>query len=1052
MSASRRPGLFTVPAGTPFLNALVKAVLEGRMFNELTTSAQAESLTNWTILLPTRRAVRACREAFLAADGSTARLLPNIRALGDTDEDEINITGSWGPSGTAELALKPAASDLQRQFLMSKIVQDWARKEPAGLAAQSLIDSTFHALQMARSLLQLIDSLETGEITLAELPERLASDDDMPRHRSEALDFLSIIVREYPAALESAGIMGPQARRSALLSLEADRLRKNPPTAPIIAAGSTGSIPATSRLLATIAHLPLGAVVLPGLDQALDDESWNKISEQHPQFGMKELLAAMQAEREDVALLPGVTVSESAAARSRLALEAMRPSETTGKWRELAGLHETFQKATQGITELVCPETREQASMIAMVMRKTLDENRPCSLITPDRQLARRVSSELLRWNIHVDDSAGEPLSGLAPGIFFRLVSDVCAPDARPHHIVALLGHILTSNELLLDQKTLPLARKLEIALLRQMHGAHKLNGLKERVRLAKVRASEDYVHATVRALTDDDWLQMEAFAAEIEQRLKPLSELAQNGTPAPLEQLLTAHIAAAEAISAGNSTSPQQLWAGEAGTSLSETLREVLDHAASAPKMSFRDYRDFMSSVLASVPVRRRYPLHPKLKILGLLEARLVQSEVVILGGLNEGIWPGDMDPGAWLSRPQYALARLPMPERRLGLAAHDFVQGLSAEQVYLTWARKSGGTPTVPSRWLLRLRAVLEAAGLKDALKPREGMNWAGWAMGLDWHEDMPAGLKPAPALQPVPVPPPDARPAHYSVTRIGKLIEDPYAVFAEAVLKLKPLETLNTEPGAAERGQFVHKVVEVFSSSHPGPMPADARDLMLAIADDIIADYAPDEALRALWLPQAARMIDWFCEAEAELRQNVISQHTERTATYAVTWAERDITITARADRIDVLRSGGLRIIDYKTGEAKMTRLFKSKDMIAQNAGYKPQLFVEGWLAKKGAFEGIPAGEAEQLMYIRLSGGEPAGEINASPTDPGYILAEEIEATAEGVRNIITGYLQPEQGFPARSGEKAWNRKEDYDHLSRWREWGLGTEAGTDEGGGE
>ncbi len=1041
--------VFTIPLSCGFLPSLVSSILQGQLLPGPEGPPDALELSTWTILLPTRRAVRACREAFIELDPGTARLLPVIRALGDVDEDEIHITGAYGPGAAGELELPPAASQVQRQFLLTRIVREWAGSNPASPAARAVNDSISHALQMASSVVQLIDSLETGDISLADLPDLLASDHEMPLHRNEAADFLRIIADIYPAALSEAGLIGPQARQSKLLQAEATRIRQQPQAGPVIAAGSTGSVPATADLLASIAKLPRGAVILPGLDRALDNDSWAGIAEtpQHPQYGMKELIEKIGVERDQVPDLPGLRTTKAGQARALLASEVMRPSETTHLWKDLETLSGEFDLACENITELVCPEMREQALMIAMLMRQAHDADRGCSLITPDRQLARRVTSELKRWDIHVDDSAGEPLAGTQQGIFFRLAGEVCGSAARAHDVVALLGHNLVAADLVTASGTRSLAKTLEIALFRQMPGGHQLRGIADRISQARKLAQEPFAHPLVRNISQEQWSALQAFAEQIEKAMKPLLDLSATDGDNTLAGLLHAHITVAEALS-GASGDADKLWTGEAGAALSDTLRELLDHAAAAPKMAFAEYCNFIADTLRAVPVRRRYRLHPKLHILGLLEARLVQTEMVILGGLNEGTWPGDADPGPWLSRPQHLSVGLQLPERRLGLAAHDFVQGLGADRVTLTWARKVNGTPAVASRWLLRLKAVLRAAGLKDALQPDKADDWAGWALGLDWHTKLQTEDKPAAAVPPRPAPPVAARPRRYSVSRIERLMQDPYWLYANAILKLKPLQPLDFEPGAAERGQLVHAVVEKFVNQYPAVMPEDAPAIMRDITVQLIGEFAPDAALRALWLPQVERMTDWFCEQEAVLRKDVADQHTELEGIHGFETGGENVRLTARADRVDRLQSGSYRIVDYKTGGASLMALHDKDGK--QRKGYKPQLYLEGWIAQQGGFERLPAAIVEKLLYMRLSGGDPPGVLIGPSGNVN--VADEIQHAADGARELIAGYLNEEQVYPARAGEEAWNRKGDYDHLSRWREWGQGSDRATDDGDSE
>lgn len=1036
--------VFTIPSGTAFLPALVRSILEGRMFTSTSGTPDALELSRWTLLLPTRRAVRACREVFFELEPDCARLLPVIRALGDVDEDELHITGAYGAGAEAELNLPPAASPVQRQFMLANLISEWAQVHPDGPAGQAVNNSISHALHMATSLMQLIDALETGSLKLDDVAEKLQADPDLPMHRSEALAFLGLICEQYPQAMKRAGFIGPQARRSLLLLAESDRLKNAKTAGPVIAAGSTGSIPATATLLATIASLPQGAVVLPGLDTILDDESWAAIDEtpQHPQYGMRELLNKMGVERSDVAVIPGLEEHPESHARALLASQLMRPSSMTHLWKDLASLKPDLELACTGLSELVCPEQREQALMIALIMRRAHDEDRACSLITPDRNLARRVSAELSRWNIHVDDSAGEPLTRLPQGMFFRLIGELCSNPLRLHNLIAVLNHALIGTAFAGFEETRKLAQRLEIAVLRQVPSATSLSALPTQVMSAQAQAGKDFAHPMAKKLSPEQWHELSRFVDVLLEMLSPLSCLAENQNRQPLTGFLHAHISVAEMLSNGADDVSDRLWTGEAGSALSDMFRDLLDHAALAPAMTFDDYLEYIISAMSAVSVRRRYPLHPKLRILGLLEARLVQSEQVILGGLNEGSWPGDADPGPWLSRPQHALVGLQMPERRLGLAAHDFVQGLGANRVFMTWARKIGGTPAIPSRWLRRLKAVLEAAGLPDTITPRHGENWGGWALGLDWHKDLTDDQKPAAAKPPCPLPPIEARPRRYSVSRIEKLQRDPYQVYANAILKLKPLEALDRAPGAAERGQLVHSILENFTRAYPGPFPDNAGEILRNSAITITSQQVHDPALRALWLPQIFRMTDWFCELEKDLRHDVLAQIVESEGSVSFRHNDQLITITARADRIDQLDDGQLRIIDYKTGGAKLQG--------DATKGYKPQLFLEGWIAQSGGFERVSPSQVKSLAYIHLSGGDPPGEMNSGSAK--MDIAEEIEHAAEGAQKLVSGYLETSQGFPAKAGQEAWKRKSDYDHLSRWREWGLGVDDSSSEDEGE
>ena len=1029
MSGPARPTVYTIPPDVAFLPELVRAILEGRLSGGVAPSDFG--LSRWTILLPTRRAVRALRDAFIEVDPGRARILPVMQPLGDVDEDEIVIGG-----GPDSLDLPPAASAPERQFLLARLVREWAEANPASLAARSVSGSMSQALRMAASLMQLIDALDTGEISLTDVPALLEADPELPGHGQDALGFLRIIAERYPAAMKAMGRMGPQQRRSALLRLEAERLATNPPDAPVIAAGSTGSLPATANLLSVVSRLPQGCVVLPGLDHQLDEPSWDALNEQHPQFGMRELIRAIGVSRDEVKVLPHLSRDRAGLARTRLASEIMRPSDMTHLWQEVTGRKSELEQACEGLTWIEAPEMREQALVIALAMRQALDEDRKCALITPDRQLAKRVSAELARWNVYVDDSAGEPLSSLPQGIFFQLVAAAAAPSPEPVQVVSLLCHPLVGSALAVGDDPQRLARELEIVLFRQVPEGHRIDLLSAHMPAARAAATGRHAHPSARRLSGDaHWQRLSAYAARIERIMAPLCALAQKEAEHPLNLLLTTHIQVAEALAADEETGADRLWTGEAGAALSALLREFIDNADCAPPMRFEDYAIWISDALRQLPVRRRFALHPKLGILGLLEARLVQPEVVILGGLNEGTWPSVPDPGPWLSRHQHGLIELQPPERRLGLAAHDFAQSLCARRVFLVWARKSGGTPVVPSRWLLRLKAVLDAAELGDKCKP--GTRLLEVARLLDASSDA-TGLE---QVSPQPRPPLAARPRRLAVTRVARLLHDPYWAYAYYVLGLQPLPPLGQRLGPRERGQLAHKVLERFCRQYPNVMPAEAVDVLRQIAREEAEAAIADPAVRAIWLPQLNRAVEWFAVADADLRANASRIHVEVEGRLEVPVAGETFTLTAKADRIDELDDAvSGRIIDYKTGNASFSKE-TAKD-------YSPQLDLEGWMLAEGVFDGIGKLTATELMYIRVSGGQPAGDIiRPGKTDS---VSTRIDKASNGFRQLMASYQRPERGYPARTGAEAWNRLSDYDHLSRWREWGLGRDG--DETGGE
>ncbi len=287
-------------------------------------------------------------------------------------------------------------------------------------------------------------------------------------------------------------------------------------------------------------------------------------------------------------------------------------------------------------------------------------------------------------------------------------------------------------------------------------------------------------------------------------QRFTPTRRLTRAAT------LAEAHSAAAEALARDSAGSSSGLWQGDAGEALSVLFAELIA-AKPTPQLTAKDYAPFYRSLVAGRVARPRAPAHPRLFIWGPLEARLQQPDVVILGSLNEGVWPRPQEASPWLSRPMAEELGLPPPERRIGLSAHDFAQALSAPTVYLTRAIKVDGVPTVPSRWLQRFTALVEAAGLDD--KRASAEPFVAWAR----HRDESSTFQPAP--RPMPCPPVAARPRRLSVSRIERMLANPYDVYARDILKLQPLGDLGAEPDARLRGTIVHAALHEFTAKYHG-----------------------------------------------------------------------------------------------------------------------------------------------------------------------------------------------------------------------------------------
>lgn len=980
-----RPTLYTIPPGAPFVDSLARGILLGRVVPLDRDDPLA--LSGVTLLLPTRRACRALGDAFLRQSPEKALLLPRIQPLGDIDDDETGLEDE------GEDPLPPAIAPLTRRLLLARLVLRLG-ETPGGasLAGAGAVD---HATRLARSLADLLDEMQIARADPQAL--RTLAPAEYAAHWQRVLAFLSLIVDRWPAILAERGAMDPAARRNAVLTRLATRWRAGPPAHPVIAAGSTGSVPATRDLLATIARLPRGCVVFPGLDMAADAETWEAVGPTHPQYALKRLLARIGASRR--AVMPWPDAADAGRARSRLIADAMRPAETIAGWRALprAGAD-----ALSGFHRIDCGSPQEEAEVIAIVMRRVLaTHGRTAALVTADRTLARRVAAELRRWRIEVDDSAGTPLGDTTPGAFLRLTARLAAENAAPVPLLAALKHPLAAGGMA-PAAFRRAVRGLERAALRGPRPNPGIDGL--------------------RSALGEGGEGLRPWLAHLEEGFAPFAAAMSAGS-ASLRDLLTAHVGFAEWLAAtGEEEGAARLWAAGAGEQAARFVAELAEAAPTLPPLAPARYPALLDALMEGRTVRPPFTRHPRLHIWGVLEARLQHADCMILGGLNEGVWPPEIEGDPWMSRPMRAALGLPPPEARIGLSAHDFVQCCGAATVYLTWARRVEGTPTAPSRWLARLDALLGrlAAGENPlrALEPAL----------LSWRSALarPARLpRPGP---PAPRPPVAARPRRLSVTRIETWLADPYSIYARSILDLRPLDPLDADPSAAERGVVIHRVLERFVREHPDALPPDAEEVLLALGRAHFAEARTPPGVLAIWWPRFRRIAAWFAAVERARRAHVWPAATEVEGTLEIDAPAGPFLLTAKADRIDGTKAGCLEIIDYKTGAVPTTREVA--------AGRRPQLSLEAAIARAGGFAGVEEAPVETLAYWKLTGVETAGEIVNVDVDA-ETLAEEALA---GLRKLVARFDDPRtpyEAVPRPAFAPLWN---DYAHLARIKEWSV------------
>ena len=684
--------------------------------------------------------------------------------------------------------------------------------------------------------------------------------------------------------------------------------------------------------------------------------AWPKLLSAEGVIDAAERRNLLLAARDDVGDWPAAPVDERQRARTTLVSAALRPAAATDNWADTGQVDVS---ALAGLTRIDCTGADEEAGVIALIMRDVLndrDSGRTAALVTPDRGLARRVAGALARWDVVVDDSGGVPLAETPPGVFFRLIVEMIGQEAAPFPLLAALKHPLAAGGLA-PGAFRSLVRALEIAVLRGPRLAPGLPALAAGVR--RVAESGELAAAA-------DMLDIVVAAAE------PFAGLFA-GPARPVGDIVDAHTRFAEALAASDTLSgAERLWAGDAGEALAGFVTDLADTGHVLGPVSGARYPALLEALLAGRTVRPRYGSHPRLAILGPLEARLQRYDVMILGGLNEGTWPPELAADPWMSRPMRGDFGLPQPERRTGLSAHDFTQAMGAGEVYLTRSLRVEGSPTVPARWLTRLDFAAKALGLEHGDILARGRQWLSWQRDLALL--LPEGRS-APAIfdrgRPRPTPPVAARPRRLSVTEIETWMRDPYAIYARHVLKLRALPPLDQTPDAADYGSRVHRVLDRFlGQCPPGPLPDDALAQLIETGAEMLAPIRALPAVWTFWWPRFERIAEWFIETESARRAGVAETFTEVSGKLALTGPHGPFELIARADRIDRLSDGRLAIIDFKTGAVP--------GVAEVVAGFAPQLPLEAAIAAAGGFGDVLPDAVGDLEYWRLSGGRIVGAV--------------------------------------------------------------------------
>lgn len=969
------PNVFTIPTHRAFANALAAGLIARSKGDPLV-------LARTTILLPNNRAQRTLTDAFVRRAEGGGLLLPRMVAIGDPELDD-RLGAALDPAD-AQDPVPPAIEPIERQLILARLVQH------ARAQSGDPIDAA-EAMRLAADLARVMDQLLVEEIGPSQLREVVAAP-ELAQHWQASLAILETVLDAWPRALAVLGRIDLAERRNRLLNRAAERWRKEGSPGPMVAAGITTSAPAVARMLRSIAFLNNGLVLFPGIDCAMPAAEWDALGphgpesgdrniETHPQYQLKLLLDRIGIARGEVRQWRWGGGRDSPAVRGRAVANAMTPASFTHKWQTL----KPAERRLSGVRAAIFATPGEEAQGIAIALREAVETpGQTAALVTPDRALAQRVAAHLRRWGIEADDSAGQPLSVMAPGTLLLGLAETIAEDFAPVPLLALLKHpLVRAGEGRIDW--LEGVRLLD----------HALRGPRPPAGLEGIRAFLNGGEGRERVIRKEA-LPFWETASEL---FRNIARIGKND----LSTLIAMLREAATAL-AGDAA-----WAGPAGRQAAELVASLEASAAQGPRITrIEALPRLLRDLFDGVAVRPPQGGHPRIFIRGLIEARLGQDDLVILGGLNEGVWPGVPPPDPWLAPSIRRTLGLPGLERRIGLAAHDFVSALGARQVLITRARRDDRAPTIASRFLLRLEAM--TGGVTRSPKIVR------WAKALDEASGVPAY-----AARPAPAPPTEDRPRKIAVTKLDRLKADPFAFYADAMLGLQRWDMVDADPTPAWRGTMLHAVFEAW-------MKEDACDpaLLHDRARAMLRDLRAHPVMKALWEPRLMEAIDWVVAemtAKAGEGRRPIAAEIFGEARVA------DVTLYGKVDRIDRLADGSLAIVDYKTGKPPSRKQVE--------AGFALQLGLLGLIAERDGFDAVrgAASAYEYWSMARDKGqfGHIVSPVGGKGIPPQDFTAHAAHHLTEAVETWLTG----DKPFVAKLHPEFAPYGE-YDQLMRLDEW--------------
>lgn len=370
-------------------------------------------------------------------------------------------------------------------------------------------------------------------------------------------------------------------------------------------------------------------------------------------------------------------------------------------------------------------------------------------------------------------------------------------------------------------------------------------------------------------------------------------------------------------------------------------------------------DVRAFVKDAVGSVSLRGVKTDDCRVCVLGTIESRMQTADVVILTGLNEGMFPSTGYENSWLPRKISEKIGLPSPNHKVSLMALDFINLSCGDEVYWLRSRQSGGVLTTESRFLSRVRVACGDIKSDDIV--------------LNSVRDM-DNVEYNPLDYSAPVPPIDRSDVY--VTELELLIHNPYAFYAKHILRLRPMDDYWVLPDARNFGILVHDVIE------------NAKDFKV---DNLIHEMD----LRAKEILQKDSILFYFWHKRfCEIAPFVESYFKNKPVKNIEVLGSTVIGGRNVRARADIIWDG--IVMDIKTGAAP------SKKQLLD--GTMPQLPLEGYMMQTGGFP-IKITDVSMtpiLQFLQLKNGD-IGLIEYSDE----IAQEMIDNTVQKIKELFGQY---------------------------------------------